>query len=200
MGVVGNFSFWLWKYLKRRKPPKAFQEWRSILWEIENNPDLISLTRKMGQAYQAHIAGEPCLDPKSAILFHSRHSWICNFLTAPYFRRAIRRSFQWAAEQGFTTFLADYGTPFGLLALEVLIEMRGSGAAFSLYAARSVHMKRRKSYRLRRESDAALIPLLAKCDYSYTQLSPAQTIFQIYLKLNYFCTEMGVEHVKREDA
>ena len=74
MGVVGNFSFWLGKYLKRRKPPKAFQEWRSILWEIENNPDLISLTRKMGQAYQAHIAGEPCLDPKSAILFHSSTS------------------------------------------------------------------------------------------------------------------------------
>ena len=48
---------------------------------------------------------------------------------------------------------------------------------------------RRKSYRLRRERDAALIPLLAQCDPGYTHLSPARTIFQVYLKLDCFCTE-----------
>ena len=185
------------KNAKRRKAPNAFQGWRSILWEIEKDPGLILLTQKMEQEYQAHIAGEPCLDPQKAILFHSRHSWICNFLTAPYFRRAIRRSFQWAVEHGFTTFLVDYGTPFGLLALEVLSELRRTGVKFSLYAARSVHMGQRKSYRLHRESDTALVPLLARCDYNYTQFSPAQTIFRLYLKFDYFCTEAGIEQVRR---
>ena len=185
------------KNAKRRKAPNAFQGWRSILWEIEKDPGLILLTQKMEQEYQAHIAGEPCLDPQKAILFHSRHSWICNFLTAPYFRRAILRSFQWAVEHGFTTFLVDYGTPFGLLALEVLSELRRTGVKFSLYAARSVHMGQRKSYRLHRESDAALVPLLARCDYNYTQFSPAQTIFRLYLKFDYFCTEAGIEQVRR---
>ena len=193
MEAAGADSIWPGKHPKRRKRSKAVQDWRAILWEIEHDPDLILLTQEMEQEYQAHIAGEPCLDPQRAILFHSRHSWICNFLTAPYFRRAIRCSFQWAVEHGFTTFLVDYGTPFGLLALEVLLELRGTGVKFSLYAARSVHMGQRKSYRLHQESDVSLIPLIAQCDYNYTQFSPAQTIFQIYLKLDYFCTEIGVE-------
>ena len=197
MEAAGADSIWPGKHPKRRKRSKAVQDWRAILWEIEHDPDLILLTQEMEQEYQAHIAGEPCLDPQRAILFHSRHSWICNFLTAPYFRRAIRRSFQWAVEHGFTTFLVDYGTPFGLLALEVLLELRGTGVKFSLYAARSVHMGQRKSYRLHRESDVSLIPLIAQCDYNYTQFSPAQTIFQIYLKLDFFCTEICVERTQR---
>ena len=99
---------------------------------------------------------------------------------------------------GFTTFLVDYGTPFGLLALEVLSELRGTGAKFSLYAARSVHMGQRKSYHLHRESDVSLIPLIAQCDYNYTQFSLVQTILQIYLKLDYFCTEIGVERAAKK--
>ena len=58
-------------------------------------------------------------------------------------------------------------------------------------------MTQRKSYRLRRERDAALIPLLAQCDPGYTHLSPARTIFQVYLKLDCFCTEICVERAKR---
>ncbi len=197
MGSVKNGSFGPGRHEKGRKSPKAVQDWSSVLWEIENNPDLILLAQEMEQEYQAHIAGEPCLDPQRAILFHSRRSWICNFLTAPYFRKAIRRSFQWAVEHGFTTFLADYGTPFGLLALEVFSELRETGVKFSLYAVRSVHMRQRKSYRLHRESDVSLIPLIAQCDYNYTQFPPAQTVFQIYLKLDYFCTEIGVERTQR---
>ena len=198
MEAAGADSIWPGKHPKRRKRSKAVQDWRAILWEIEHDPDLILLTQEMEQEYQAHIAGEPCLDPQRAILFHSRHSWICNFLTAPYFRRAIRCSFQWAVEHGFTTFLVDYGTPFGLLALEVLLELRGTGVKFSLYAARSVHMGQRKSYRLHRESDVSLIPLIAQCDYNYTQFSLVQTILQIYLKLDYFCTEIGVERAAKK--
>lgn len=198
MEAAGADSIWPGKHPKRRKRSKAVQDWRAILWEIEHDPDLILLTQRMEQEYRAHIAGEPCLDPQRAILFHSRHSWICNFLTAPYFRRAIRRSFQWAVEHGFTTFLVDYGTPFGLLALEVFSELRGTGVKFSLYAVRSVHMGQRKSYRLHRESDVSLIPLIAQCDYNYTQFSPAQTIFRVYLKLDYFCTEIGVERAAKK--
>ena len=35
-----------------------------------------------------------------------------------------------------------------------------------------------ESYRLHRESDVSLIPLIAQCDYNYMQFSPAQTIFK----------------------
>lgn len=59
-------------------------------------------------------------------------------------------------------------------------------------------MDQRKSYRLRRESDAALIPLIARCDYNYAQFSPAQVILQIYLSVDYFCTEIGAERANRE--
>ena len=112
---------------RQQKPPKAFQDWRSLLWEMEHDPELLLLTRRMEQEYQDRTAGGPRLDPERTLLFHSRHSWVCNFLTAPYFRRAVRRAFQWASERGFTTFLADYGTPFGLLALEELSDLRRSG-------------------------------------------------------------------------
>lgn len=140
---------------RQQKPPKAFQDWRSLLWEMEHDPELLLLTRRMEQEYQDRTAGGPRLDPERTLLFHSRHSWVCNFLTAPYFRRAVRRAFQWASERGFTTFLADYGTPFGLLALEELSNLRRSGFRFSLYAVRSVHMTQRKSYRLRRDRQRA---------------------------------------------
>ena len=43
----------------------------------------------------------------------------------------------------------------------------------------------------------ALIPLLAQCNPGYTHLSPARTIFQVYLELDCFCTEIGVERAKR---
>ena len=185
---------------RQQKPPKAFQDWRSRLWEMEHDPELLLLTRRMEQEYQACTAGGPRLDPERTLLFHSRHSWICNFLTAPYFRRAIRCSFQWAVEHGFTTFLVDYGTPFGLLALETLSGIRVSNKSIRLYAVRSVHMGQRKSYRLHRERDISLIPLLSACDYNYTQFSPIQVISQIYLKLNYFCTEAGVEKVVRQGS
>lgn len=112
---------------RQQKPPKAFQDWRSLLWEMEHDPELLLLTHRMEQEYQDRTAGGPRLDPERTLLFHSRHSWVCNFLTAPYFRRAVRRAFQWASERGFTTFLADYGTPFGLLALEELSDLRRSG-------------------------------------------------------------------------
>ena len=153
---------------RQQKPPKAFQDWRSLLWEMEHDPELLLLTRRMEQEYQDRTAGGPRLDPERTLLFHSRHSWVCNFLTAPYFRRAVRRAFQWASERGFTTFLADYGTPFGLLALEELSDLRRSGFRFSLYAVRSVHMTQRKSYRLRRGADPAAGAVRSRLHTSFT--------------------------------
>lgn len=44
---------------RQQKPPKAFQDWRSLLWEMEHDPELLLLTRRMEQEYQDRTAGGP---------------------------------------------------------------------------------------------------------------------------------------------
>ena len=95
-------------------------------------------------------------------------------------------------KQGITTFIADYTTPFGLLAFEILLELRSTGANFTLYAVSSRHIGRRRSYRLIKETDLELAWNLAKCDYRYQCLYSVDTLYKIYSNSGTHCTEDGI--------
>lgn len=197
MKQIDRFAFQLKQRQDHRQKPEDIQAWASVLREMDEDPALAELTRQMEREHQEHLAARPCLEPQRTVLFYSRWDWVCNPLTVPYFRGAIRRAARWLTERGFTTFVADYGTAFGLLAMETLLELRETGYPFSLYAARSTSMGRRQSWRLFREADWELIPLISKCDYHYSQLSPVQTLLELYSTADCFCTEIGVERRKR---
>ncbi len=43
----------------------------------------------------------------------------CNFLTAWWYRRQILRNYVWGKQCGFTNYVVDPYTPFGLLAAQL---------------------------------------------------------------------------------
>ena len=77
-----------------------------------------------------HLSNLPKLTPRRTMLFYSdiiKHSR-CNWVTAHRFRRYICKCYHWAIRRGITTFIADYTSPFGLLAMETLISYKNHGA------------------------------------------------------------------------
>lgn len=165
---------------------------------MEVSEDLRQLAAEAVAEYEEHMNSEPVLVPQETILFTSGcHSRRCNFLTARRYRAYIRKTCIWAREQGITTFIADYTTPFGLLAFEILLELRSAGANFTLYAVSSRHIGRRRSYRLVKETDLELAWNLAKCDYRYQCLYSVDTLYNIYSNSGTHCTEDGIRQKRQ---
>ena len=143
--------------------------------------ELKDFSKMVEEEYEERITCEPVLDPKTTILFTSgHHRRRCNFLTARRYRTYIRLSYLWAREQGITTFITDYTTPFGLLAMETLLELRSTGADFVLYAISSRYFARRKSYRLIPETDIEIAWNISKCDYRFQCLYSVDTLHKVY--------------------
>lgn len=162
---------------------------------VEDSEELQQLAKELEAEHEEYVNSEPVLVPQTTILFTSGlHSCRCNFLTARRYRTYIRRSCMWAQEYGITTFLADYTTPFGLLALEILLELRKTGANFALYAISSRHVCRRISYRLIQETDIEIAWNLAQCDYRYQCLYSVDTLYRVYVNTGIRCTEEGIRY------
>ncbi|RKI64551.1 hypothetical protein D7V91_16025 [bacterium 1xD42-67] len=161
---------------------------------MEVSEELQQLAAETVAEYEEYMSSEPVLVPQDTMLFSSgHHSRRCNFLTARRYRAYIRMSYIWAQKHGINTFIADYTTPFGLLALETLLELRSIGEDFTLYTINSRHIGRRKSYRLIWETDLELAWILAKCDYRYQCLYSADTLYKIYLNSGTHCNEDGIQ-------
>ena len=171
---------------------------RSAFNNMEVSEDLRQLAAEAVAEYEEHVNSEPVLVPQETILFTSgRHSHRCNFLTARRYRTYIRMTCIWAQKQGISTFIADYTTPFGLLAMEILLELRSAGTDFTLYAVSSRHVGRRRSYRLIWETDLELAWNLAKCDYRYQCLYSVDTLYNIYSNSGTHCTEDGIRQKRQ---
>lgn len=166
--------------------------------DIEDIEELQQLAKELESEYEEYVKSEPVLVPQATILFTSgRHSRRCNFLTARHYSAYIRWSYTWAQEHGITTFIADYTTPFGLLAMEILLDLRNAGASFALYAISSRHVGRRRSFRLIQETDIELAWNLAKCDYRYQCLYSVDTLHRVYSNAGTRCTEEGIQRKRQ---
>lgn len=177
---------WQWNELVR---PEINRKKMEELESYEATPEEIA---DMERYMQEHEAAEPELDPRRTMLFHSRtdeHS--CNAMTVTAYRNRILYALEWAQEHGITTFLADYATPFGLVALEMLVELRKTDNSFRVYAIRSMPITMRKSYRLVPETRIELAFLSTSADYSY-HLHPAEAIIRVMPNAATQCSEKGL--------
>ena len=155
--------------------------------------ELKEFSKMVEEEYEDRINSEPVLDPQTTMLFASgHHRRRCNFLTARRYRTYIRLSYRWAREQGITTFIIDYTTPFGLLAMETLLELRSAGADFVLYAISSRYFARRKSFRLIPETDIEVTWNISKCDYRFQCLYSIDTLRRVYSNVGTHCSEEGI--------
>lgn len=143
---------------------------------------------------------EPLLVPQRTILYGGGyHRKTCNFITAKRYRSYIRQSYFWAVQQGFDTFITDVATPFGLLALETLRDLRSEGETFYLYTVRSKMFAQRKSYRLIPETPLELAFLEGSCDYRYLHLYKKEMLEKVLSKIGAVCNPKGIRLMKQKD-
>ena len=144
------------------------------------------------QTIEEHLFNEPQLDPRRTMLFQSRpEEHDCNTLTAALYRNRVLNTLVWAKEHGITTFLADYSTPFGLLALEILVELRKHDDSFRVYSVKSQFFSNRKTYRTIPETGVEMAILSTSADYSFNTMPP-ETIQRILPNAATHCTESGL--------
>ena len=114
----------------------------------------------------------PTLVPQRTMLFHSgADDSLCNAASASFYRQQILAAHKWARQQGINTFLTDYTTPLGILALETLLELRKTDDSFQVFSFRSNHVRTRKTYRTIPETELELILLVTQADYCYCGIS-----------------------------
>lgn len=144
------------------------------------------------EQYEKTDAARPKLNPRRTMLIHSRpEEHGCNSLTAPLYKQKILNALEWARERGITTFLTDYCTPLGLLALETLVELREQGESFHVYAVRSTYFGKRRTYRTIPETPVEMAFLPARADYSYHD--PLEDMLTDVLPSAWIqCSEQGI--------
>lgn len=208
MKQVNRLKFW---FCKSRSKLKLFWMEHSSRYQekidseilefdniVEDSEELQQLAKELEAEHEEYVSSEPILVPQTTLLFTSgHHSRRCNFLTAKHYRTYILQSCTWAQEHGITTFITDYTTPFGLLALEILLELRNAGVNFTLYAISSRHFCRRRSYRLIPETDIEIAWDLARCDYRYQCLYSTDTLHRVYSNAGTRCTEEGIRYKRQ---
>lgn len=168
---VSMFFRGLWLDLQEHINPH-FKE--RLMAEFEDMADRLpqsekdDIERTVREQYEKTDAARPKLNPRRTMLMHSRlEECGCNAMTAPLYKQKILNVLEWARERGITTFLTDYYTPLGLLALEVLVELREQDENFHVYAVRSIYFGKRKTYRTIPEAPVELAFLATRADYSY---------------------------------
>ena len=143
--------------------------WRKPLdMELEDCREVEALTDQPFSINEAKDGDLPILDSRRTALYCGNGKLReCNFINAVIKRKNIIRAYRWMKERGFHTYIVDYATPFGWLALESLVDLRGMVERFDLYVYRGLVHQRRKSYRLIPETGIERVFTIAKADYRY---------------------------------
>lgn len=182
---VQRLLLWPWSH----KIDCAFEEAGEQLSDKEKE----DIQRAVEEFEKRRYSNLPELDPQRTMLFYSekiKHSR-CNWITARHFRRYIFKCCHWAIQRGITTFITDYTSPFGLLAMESLISCKNQGEDFRLYSVRSDYIGKRRSYRLIPETNLEIIYLTMECDYDYL-LRPQEAVSAVFPNVGAVCSEKGI--------
>ncbi len=131
-------------------------------------------------------------DPHRTVLFCGRHGYRCNFLTIQKYQEDILIKSLILLGLGIDTFIVDYISPFGLAALEKLLEMRKKGYAFKLYAVQGGSITDRKTYRLIPEIGSEILLLTAKCDKHFSPSPGGNAIRKVYRDVIRIFDEEGI--------
>lgn len=159
----------------------------------EDNKEMAALAKKH---YQEYVDSEPEIEPRRTVLYYGTGKFFeCNFLNAFIKRKDIVHTYYWAAEHGFTTYIVDYATPFGLLALQTLNDLRANGEFFNLYVYKGNFRPKRRTYRLIPETQFEIIMEAARSDYCFS-LYGAEVLHKILFRAGILCKGHGIEFSK----
>lgn len=152
------------------------------------DPDMDAFVASIMNALESDVD----FDPKKTILFCGHHGHRCNFLTAQKYRNEVVRYAMVSLMNRIDTFFVNYSSPFGLIALEKLLEMREKKYSFRLYAIQGGSITRRKTYRLIPETNAEILQMGIRCDEHFSPDFGANTIRKVYRDALRICDEDGI--------
>lgn len=156
--------------------------------ETEEDEELKAFLASMEDALDKTID----FDPKRTVLFRGKHGRRCNFLTVRKYREEIVVGSVVLLMSGIDTFIVDYISPFGLAALEKLVEMREKGYYFKLYAIQGGPISSPKTYRLIPEIGSEIIFLADKCDKHLLPSPAGNAIKKVYRDVLRIFDEDGI--------
>lgn len=198
MDAFERIGFYLSQAIRSAKwhiRKKLFPEAHKKRWQMFEELDSEQVSRieeEVKNDFEEHERQRPVLDPRRTMAFVSRpEEHGCNFLSAAHYRRQIYCALAWAKKHGFTCFIADYSTPYGLLALETILQLKQDGIDITIYAAKSRWIKARKTYRLIKEPPLELAMLTASADYCFLSL-PLGTLIEVFSNSGVLCSEEGL--------
>lgn len=149
------------------------------------------------QESRQHFESEPVLKPEQTMVFYSGPKHQCSIWNVKRCRETILKATDFAADHGINTYIVNITSPFGLLAMEMLCNMRMIGFSCRLYSVRAELTNQRKSWRLLRETDMEFLRYNVQCDYRYYQYTPEEIRMWIYPQAGYVCDERGVRCLLR---
>lgn len=127
---------------------------------------------------------------ETAVFMSTREKPQLHFYNVRKYRKRIAEQFKFLRESGANTFIVEYSSPYGLLAMEMLLSLQKDQAPFHLYCFKQLDRKR-QTYRLVKEYPLELVFLAARCDYSYGLLSRCE-MFDLLHEANYLANESSV--------
>ena len=132
------------------------------------------------------------IDPMKTMAFHSwSNNKRCNCLTASFYRKRILSEIKRGREWGINAYFADITTPFGLLALEVLVEERKRSGGIVICSYRTNHIRKRKTYRIMKEKSLDFLLLDVQADYHF-EGTPAEALVDVLPKIAFHVSESGL--------
>lgn len=177
------------KYHFHEKPAETLVDFT----DDDDDEDLAAFEEQTRRDRQRHLEEAPVIRPQRTVVIFSLSSESrCNFLTAWAYRVYLRRAYHQLRGQGVNTFITDYSTPLGLLAHEVLIELRRSGEIFHLYTFRHSYLSERRTYRLIRETPLEIIRLTLEADYRYYLAYQLSDVRSFQATAGTLLTERGI--------
>ena len=198
MDALHRISFYTQMSIQRLKKMLHQHKEKEIMSKLEAQAELVSPedTKEIERTIREHEENEPVLNPEKTMLIFSRpEEHKCNVLTVESYRDKLRVAIEWARKNGVDTFLTDYSTPLGLLALEELLELREAGENFMVYGVRSTYFAKRKTFRIVPETPIEMAFLAARADYTYHE-TPEYTVHFIFPQAGIHCTERGLWYSK----
>lgn len=151
---------------------------------LEEDPECQAFLQELEESWPPPI---PDFEPRRTAVFTSLHSRSAiRWYSLRFYRRKIRRDAFWLLGHGYHSFVVNYGSRYGLLALEELLQLREQGGSFRLYCGRVLGEQWRLS--TRREGWKELC-MACSCDFNFGLRTPVEYQAGVYQKASAFSLE-----------
>jgi len=155
---------------------------------LENDPIHQEIMKETDE-YIEELSRIPLFYPENTALFMTLDpdNSSINHFTEFYYRRKSRLACRHLLERGYTTFIVNAGTQYGMIAMEELLQMKKAGYSFQLYRGTVSGERRSLLQNILHEAFMS-----TACDKNFQVYHPLEYVEHIVRQVSAICTEKGV--------